>query len=63
MLVSNGISNNLLFNYLLTEQILLIEELEDQLETLNLMKLAEIGFQEWYDPEEDIYNYFLYSIS
>jgi hypothetical protein len=28
----------------------------DKMETLTLMKLAETGFSEWYDPEEDIYN-------
>ena len=28
----------------------------DKMETLTLMKLAETGFSEWHDPEEDIYN-------
>ncbi|MFN9175676.1 MAG: hypothetical protein ACK58N_14535 [Synechocystis sp.] len=28
----------------------------DKIETLTLMKLAETGFSEWHDPEEDIYN-------
>ncbi|EAZ93400.1 hypothetical protein CY0110_16432 [Crocosphaera chwakensis CCY0110] len=26
------------------------------MQTQDLMKLAETGFQEWNDPEEDIYN-------
>jgi hypothetical protein len=28
----------------------------DKMETLTLMKLAETGFSEWHDPEENIYN-------
>jgi hypothetical protein len=39
-----------------SEQSSLLEDLEDKLETLTLMKLAETGFPEWNDPEEDIYN-------
>jgi hypothetical protein len=38
------------------EQIILLEDLEERLETLIIMNLAETGFQEWNDPEEDIYN-------
>jgi hypothetical protein len=30
------------------------QEIENKLETLTLMKLAETGFPEWNDPEEDI---------
>ena len=38
------------------EQIILLEHLEERLETLIMMNLAETGFQEWNNPEEDIYN-------
>lgn len=30
--------------------------IHDRLETRTLMKIAESGFTEWEDPEEDIYN-------
>ncbi|OKH29412.1 hypothetical protein NIES2101_43400 [Calothrix sp. HK-06] len=38
------------------EQLILMNLIEEKLETKALMKLAETGFQEWNDPEEDIYN-------
>lgn len=31
------------------------QEIENKLETPTFMKLAETGFSEWNDPEEDIY--------
>ena len=31
--------------------------LSQEPDTFNLMQLAETGFSEWNDPEEDIYNY------
>jgi lipoate-protein ligase A len=34
----------------------LIEEIRKALEIKEFMKLAETGFAEWNDPEEDIYN-------
>ncbi len=34
----------------------LINEIEDNIDAKEFMKLAETGFQEWDDPEEDIYN-------
>ncbi|MTJ15044.1 hypothetical protein FJR11_21195 [Anabaena sp. UHCC 0187] len=34
----------------------LIEEIRKALEIKEFMKLAETGFDEWNDPEEDIYN-------
>jgi len=34
----------------------LIAAIEEKLETVTMMQLAETGFQEWNDPEEDIYN-------
>ena len=40
----------------IAEQVVLLEDLEERLETVIMMNLAETGFQEWNDPEEDIYN-------
>jgi len=34
----------------------LIREINETISTRDFMKLAETGFQEWNDPEEDIYN-------
>jgi hypothetical protein len=31
-------------------------EIEERLETVEIMQLAESGFQEWNDEEEDIYD-------
>lgn len=47
---------NLIFELPIREQVALFEDLEDRLETLTLMQLAETGFQEWNEPEEDIYS-------
>ncbi|MDB9518934.1 hypothetical protein PN466_18480 [Roseofilum reptotaenium CS-1145] len=33
----------------------LMNEIRKALETKEFMQLAETGFQEWNDPEEDIY--------
>jgi|GEM_PF-462466 len=39
------------------EQLLaLVEALEERAETIALMRLAETGFREWNEPEEDIYD-------
>ena len=46
----------LIFKLPIEEQITLMEDLEEKLESLAMMKLAETGFSEWNDPEEDIYN-------
>lgn len=35
---------------------ILHEEIEENLQTAGMMQLAESGFQEWNDEEEDIYN-------
>jgi len=34
----------------------LADTVETRAETINMMQLAETGFQEWNDPEEDIYH-------
>ena len=36
------------------ELVVLIKDIEERLETLELMQLAETGFPEWNAPEEDI---------
>ena len=33
-----------------------MEDLEEKLETIQMMQLAETGFTEWNDEEEDIYD-------
>ena len=38
-----------------------MEDLEEKLETLQMMQLAETGFTEWNDEEEDIYKIILNS--
>ncbi|BAY77254.1 hypothetical protein NIES25_37140 [Nostoc linckia NIES-25] len=39
----------------LEELITLMSEIEERLETMIMMQLAETRFQEWKNPEEDIY--------
>jgi hypothetical protein len=34
----------------------LSDEITSRIQTLEMMKLAETGFQEWFDPDEDIYD-------
>lgn len=34
----------------------LMEMLEERVETLSMMQLAETGFREWHEEEEDRYN-------
>ncbi|WP_319420651.1 hypothetical protein [Pleurocapsa sp. FMAR1] len=46
----------IIFQLPIQDQIFLKEQLEEKLETLQMMQLAETGFTEWNDPEEDIYN-------
>ncbi|HYW21354.1 MAG TPA: hypothetical protein VE956_19050 [Nodularia sp. (in: cyanobacteria)] len=46
----------MIFQLPVEELITLISEIEERLETVKMMQLAETGFQEWNDPEEDIYN-------
>ncbi|MBD2609760.1 MAG: hypothetical protein FWK04_15260 [Nostoc sp. GBBB01] len=45
-----------IFELPVEELIKLMAEMEERLETVTMMQLAETGFQEWNDPEEDIYN-------
>ena len=36
--------------------LLLLTDIQERLHTSEMMSIAESGFQEWNDPEEDIYN-------
>ena len=47
---------SIIFQLPVEEQIKIMEELEARLKTVSIMKLAETGFPEWNDREEDIYN-------
>lgn len=39
------------------EQIMaLMADIEERVENITMMQLAETGFAEWNNPEEDIYN-------
>ncbi|MCV3217151.1 hypothetical protein OGM63_27195 [Plectonema radiosum NIES-515] len=46
----------MIFQLPVEELVALIAEIEERLETVTMMQLAETGFNEWNDPEEDIYN-------
>lgn len=46
----------MIFQLPIQEQITLMGELEEKLETIQMMQLAETGFAEWNDEEEDIYD-------
>ena len=45
----------LIFQLPLKEQEKLLSELEEQIQSMAMMQLAETGFKEWNDPEENIY--------
>ncbi|NEQ35818.1 MAG: hypothetical protein F6K40_05775 [Okeania sp. SIO3I5] len=47
---------SLIFQLPIQEQITLIKDLEERLETLSMMQLAETSFSEWNELEEDIYD-------
>ena len=44
------------FSIAIQKQITLMEDLENRLTTIEMMQLAETGFTEWNDEEEDIYD-------
>lgn len=46
----------MIFQLPIQEQITLMEDLEEKLETLQMMQLAETGFTEWKDKQENIYD-------
>lgn len=45
----------MVFQLPLEELIVLMAEIEEKVENFIMMQLAETGFDEWNDPEEDIY--------
>ncbi|MDM9385579.1 hypothetical protein QUB80_33530 [Chlorogloeopsis sp. ULAP01] len=47
---------NMILQLPIEELMRLMVAIEEKLETVAIMQLAETGFQEWNDPEEDIYN-------
>lgn len=47
----------MIFQLPVEELVALMAEIEERLETVTIMQLAETGFNEWNDPEEDIYNH------
>ncbi|WP_414542261.1 hypothetical protein [Nostoc sp. CCY0012] len=46
----------MIFQLPVEELMELISEIEERLDNVKMMQLAETGFQEWNDPEEDIYH-------
>lgn len=46
---------DLIFQLSPSDFIQLVWEIKGRLETLEMMKLAESGFEEWHEAEEDIY--------
>ncbi|MFH7025755.1 MAG: hypothetical protein ACHBN1_10190 [Heteroscytonema crispum UTEX LB 1556] len=47
---------NIVLQLPIKELMKLVAAIEEKLETVAIMKLTETGFQEWKQPEEDIYN-------
>lgn len=47
---------HLVFQLSPRDLLLLMTDIQEQLQTLDMMSISESGFQEWNDPEEDIYN-------
>ncbi|MBD1938587.1 hypothetical protein [Microcoleus sp. FACHB-68] len=45
----------MVFQLPLGELIVLMAEIEEKVENFTMMQLADTGFDEWNDPEEDIY--------
>ena len=46
----------LIFQLSAQELVALMVDIEQRVETVTMMQLAETGFQEWNDPQEDIYD-------
>jgi len=46
----------IIFQLSIPEQVTLVQDLEEKLSTIEMMQLAETGFTEWNDQEEDIYD-------
>ena len=46
----------MIFQLSAQELVALMVDIEQRVETVTMMQLAETGFQEWNDPQEDIYD-------
>ena len=46
----------MIFQLSAQELVALMADMEQRVETVTMMQLAETGFQEWNDPQEDIYD-------
>ncbi|MCL1464048.1 hypothetical protein [Argonema galeatum] len=46
----------MIFQLPVAEIVALMADMEEKVGNLTMMQLAETGFEEWNDPEEDIYN-------
>jgi hypothetical protein len=46
----------MIFQLPVEQLIALMADIEERVENLTMIQLAETGFAEWNDPEEDIYN-------
>ncbi len=46
----------MIFQLSAQELVALMADIEQRVETVTMMQLAETGFQEWNDPQEDIYD-------
>ena len=46
----------MIFQLPVEELVSLMADIEERVETVTMRQRAETGFQEWNDPEEDIYN-------
>lgn len=46
----------MIFQLPVEELMSLMAAIEERVEAMAMMQLAQTGFQEWNDPEEDIYN-------
>lgn len=46
----------MIFQLSAQEFVALMADIEQRVETVTMMQLAETGFQEWNDPQEDIYD-------
>lgn len=46
----------MIFQLSALELVALMVDIEQRVETVTMMQLAETGFQEWNDPQEDIYD-------
>jgi hypothetical protein len=46
----------LVFQLLPQDLLTLFTDIQERLQTVEMMQIAESGFQEWNDPDEDLYS-------